>query len=329
MQKLKPIYDFDSYSKPIADLIYSIFYDRIFKPLFEILDISKSKQNASTTLLIESLRDGRLQYVNGIFLGDLNATLSKQLREIGAVFNKTRRGYVLPRSKLPQDIKLAIQAGNEFAKDKFNKVDDFLREIQTKKIEIKDIEPLFGEVIGKLDKQFHTTTKKVTAQDIEIPIEPHLKEELKAGYTENLDKYIKKWNDEQILRLREVVSDNVSQGYRAENLVDGIIAERGVSKRKAEFLARQETSLMVSKYRQIRYEDVGIRRYVWSSSHDSRVRPLHRELNGHIFSFDNPPIADARTGERANPGEAYGCRCVAIPILSNHESPEREYAGNE
>ena len=83
---------------------------------------------------------------------------------------------------------------------------------------------------------------------------------------------------------------------------------------------------MVSKYRQIRYEDVGIRRYMWSTSGDVRVRHDHKELNGKIFYFDNPPITDKATGARNNPGEDFGCRCVAIPVMSGRDVLEREYA---
>jgi hypothetical protein len=40
---------------------------------------------------------------------------------------------------------------------------------------------------------------------------------------------------------------------------------------------------------------------------DSRVRPDHVHLNGRVFSFDDPPVADTRTGFRGNPGEAANC----------------------
>ena len=83
---------------------------------------------------------------------------------------------------------------------------------------------------------------------------------------------------------------------------------------------------MVSKYRQIRYEEVGIDNYIWSTSHDSRVRHDHRELQGKVFSFSNPPITDKATGARNNPGEDFGCRCVAIPVMPEREVLRKELA---
>lgn len=316
MKEIKPIYDHERYSKPIAKAIYALLYREIFKPLFDILELPKSRQNASTSALLEAIRSGKMIYRDGFFIGDLNAKISKQLRGLGAVYNKTRRQYFLGLDVLPLDLKLAIQSGNELAKDKLYKVENFLKSVEGRKISMPDLEPLFGEVVTGLEKQFQDTTKDIKPTDIEIPLEPHLKLQLKQEYTENLNKYIQDWHDEEILRLREKVQQNVAKGFRAESMIESIVAERGVSQRKAEFLAKQETSLMVSKYRQIRYEDVGIRRYMWSTSGDVRVRHDHKELNGKIFSFDNPPITDKATGARNNPGQDYNCRCVAIPIMS-------------
>jgi len=111
------------------------------------------------------------------------------------------------------------------------------------------------------------------------------------------------------------MSEQVAQGFRADETSKIIQAEFGVSKNKAKFLARQETSLLVSAYREQRYTDAGIREYIWQSSHDERVRKSHKELNGRKFSWDNPPIVDPATGRKAHPGEDFGCRCIAVPVI--------------
>ncbi|WP_176083656.1 phage minor head protein [Martelella sp. HB161492] len=46
--------------------------------------------------------------------------------------------------------------------------------------------------------------------------------------------------------------------------------------------------------------------YIWRTMRDDRVRASHAANDGNIYAFDNPPV----TG---NPGEAYGCRCIAEP----------------
>ena len=105
------------------------------------------------------------------------------------------------------------------------------------------------------------------------------------------------------------------EGYRAERMEQVIRNEYGVSRNKARFLARTETALLVSKYREENYKEAGVNYYRWSSSQDQRVRPLHRKLNGQIFAWNDPPIIDERRGKKGNPGEIWGCRCVSVPIL--------------
>lgn len=326
MKTLKPIYDFDKYSMPIANEIYAKLYYEIFKPLFDILEVTKTRQNASTTSLINALKTGKLRYEGGAFVGNLNASLSKQLRAIGATYNKTKKAYTLPQINIPPEIKVAISEGNSKSKDQIKKIEDYLRAIEGREMKLASVEPIFGTTIKGLNTQFSTSVKKVTSKDVEIPLEPHLMERLKQEYTDNIEEYVSDWSKDQVLRLKQKVQENVIQGYRAENLIKDIIAERGVSYRKAKFLAKQETSLMVSKYRQIRYEEVGINNYQWSTSRDNRVRHDHRELNGKVFSFSQPPIVDKHTGKRANPGEDYNCRCVAIPIIKTAELMRGEYA---
>ncbi len=326
MQQLKPIYDHDSYSAQITKVIYQTLYTEIFAPIIEMLKEDNQKVNASTTILKDALRSGRIQYVDGFFTGPLNARISKELREIGAKYNKTRKAFALNRSQLPQDVMVAISEGNIKAAELQRKVDDFLRAIESKKLALPNLDPFFGDTLDGLNKQFQRTSKQLTGESIEIPLRPDLMDELKDAYTANLNLYIDKWKDEQVLKLRQKVSQNVQAGFRAQRLVEDIQAQKGVSYNKAKFLARQETSLMVSKYRQIRYEDLGIRKYQWSTSHDERVRPAHKALQGKVFRFDQPPVTDLHTMARNNPGEDYNCRCVAIPVLSNYEVLEKNYA---
>lgn len=317
MRTLKPIRDFDSYSKPIARAIFKQLDEMIYGPLLSIIKEAKEIHNARISALESSLHRGIMEYRDGYFVGPLTAAISKELRSYGAVYNKVRKVYYLEIAQMPQNILQAIAAGNQASQSVLKKVQTFLRSIEGREIKAPKIEPLFDEVLDKLGKQFNITTKVVTDRDLEIPINPKFADQIKEAYTDNLDKYIKEWHDQAILRLREKVSENVEAGFRAENLIDIIKLERGVSQRKAIFLAKQETSLMTASYREIRYKDIGVQKYVWSTSHDERVREDHKILNGHVFDFDHPPVTNQKTGAKNNPGEDYGCRCVAIPYVSN------------
>lgn len=328
MKILKPIRDYDSYSDPIARAIFDMLDKEIFHPLYRIMQIPITRQNALGTPLTEAIRTGDIQYVDGYFYGPLRISISKELRGYGAVYNLTRKAYKLEISRLPQNILQAIAESKQQNADQVKKVEEFLDAQSQKTMMTPEIGTMMDTIIDKLKKQFESTTKSIDPSVIEIPFDQKFAEEIKDAYTKNLDKYIQLWHDEQILRLREKVSQNVQGGYRAEKLIDTIMGERKVSFNKALFLAKQETSLMTAKYREVRYADVGVNEYMWSTSHDSRVRHDHAELNGKIFRFDHPPVTNRHTMARNNPGEDYGCRCVAIPVLSTVNMLEREYATN-
>ena len=123
--------------------------------------------------------------------------------------------------------------------------------------------------------------------------------------------------------VRDVVRRAAREGTRVE-AISAELAERfGVSRSRANLIARDQILKGNADLTRSRCQDAGVTRYRWSTSRDERVRGtpggkwpkgLHYALDGRIFSFDDPPIVNLG-GERGNPGEDYQCRCVAIPIL--------------
>lgn len=60
-----------------------------------------------------------------------------------------------------------------------------------------------------------------------------------------------------------------------------------------------------------RQQAAGIVKYIWRSVGDDRVRPSHALNDGKIFTW----------GDGEDPGEAFGCRCSAEPILEDAGQP--------
>lgn len=318
--KLKPILDKHSYSNPIWEKIRYELWIEIFKPIFDILSI-KNVNNAVGTALIYALEVGTIQYKDGYFRGKFNAGVGLDLRKIGAKFVINKKSYKLDQSFLPSQILASLHLGQYRIEEKIQKIEKYLNDLEKYKSHI-NFEPYFKAMVRALD----IAAKRTIPSDFEVPmtLSPSVEKALEEDYTKNLNLYIQKWKSDAILRLRQQVHENVASGFRADALADRIQYEYGVSDRKAKFLARQETSLLISKYREHRYGEIGIVEYIWSTSHDSRVRPAvgshgetnnHRVLDGRRFRFDDPPTVDPARGRRANPGEDYGCRCTAIPIF--------------
>lgn len=91
---------------------------------------------------------------------------------------------------------------------------------------------------------------------------------------------------------------------------------KGLADDRAKLIARDQTSKISAAYNAERAKAVGMRKFQWLHSGGGvDKRELHLKLNGQIFSYDDPPVIDERTGERGLPGQLINCRCVAVPVI--------------
>lgn len=315
MIKASPIIDKNIYHKLIYTEIKNLLDRILFNPIIAIAQ-GTDINNASSAQLITALKTGKITYAENYFTGKFNAAIGLELRRIGANWDKSRKAYFLAQGNIPTDIKIAIAQGKSLIQEKISKINQVLDNLQkTNAVPGINFDVQFASMLLDVDRQF----KMTIPQDIGIPmtLTPFMRESIRREYTENLNKYIKDLTVDSTERLREKVVENVQEGYRASNLLGVIAAERGVANRHGLFIAKQETSIMISTYRDSRYKEAGVVRYIWSTSGDSRVRHDHKILDGKKFFFNNPPVTNQSTGAKNNPGFDYGCRCVAIPLLED------------
>lgn len=116
-------------------------------------------------------------------------------------------------------------------------------------------------------------------------------------------------------KMQEIVLEGYKNGTPQKKVVQEIQSSYNVDKKKARFIARDQLAKLNGDITRHQQMDAGVSKYRWSTSKDSRVRDDHKDLEGKVFSWDDPPIVDKRTGRRAHPMEDYNCRCVAIPIF--------------
>lgn len=270
---------------------------------------AKEKKSA----LVDAILKGRVQYVRDHFEGSFSARISGEIRSMGGTWDSKRKRWHIKPENLSYDAKLAIGQVSSKMKEMHEKINAYLHNLRVlaeNKPRFR-LDRYFQDAIGELEDRFQDGVKGFI-------VPPTLTEEMKKNlaelYTDNMNLYIQDWTVESIKRLRKRVEQNAFDGYRSSSLVAEIEHDYQVSHSKARFLARQETSLLMSQFREERYKSVGVEKYLWSTSEDQRVRPFHKRLNGKIFTWDNPPIVD-ENGRRAHPGQDFGCRCIAIPII--------------
>lgn len=311
-KQLQPIRISPKFDEKVEAEILAFLTEALFAPIVKEMELVK-KTYFNAKGIEDAIRSGKIQFSDGIFKGDFNATLTKEFRKLGMKFDKRIKGYRKEINNLPVSIQVSIAQTTsnyeKMAQGMIGAIDNIKFDEKLKDLSFAST---FDKVVDNIDKGFTQTVTKAIGIKVDITESQRLA--ISEGFSNNLKLFIKDFADEQIPILRQEVEKAVFAGIRAESLQKVIRDRFEVSQSKAKFLAKQEISLLTSKYKQAKYEDVGIKKYKWSIS-NVRTRPDHRALNGKIFSFNDPPITNQDTSARNNPGEDFGCNCVAIPII--------------
>lgn len=114
-------------------------------------------------------------------------------------------------------------------------------------------------------------------------------------------------------RLESVVREGFRRGQSVQSLTKALEQAGDISRGRARFLARNETGNLASAVAKRTQQNLGIREYLWMTSEDSRVRSSHSQRHRMRFSWDSPPSG-------GHPGEDFGCRCRARPIVPSRRS---------
>ena len=119
---------------------------------------------------------------------------------------------------------------------------------------------------------------------------------------------IRNMAEDAIKRIETAVYTNAIQGNSVKTLREDLQKQFGISKRRAQLIARDQMGKFNGHLTQIRQQQAGITQYVYRTSHDERVRPLHRSYDGKTYRWDSPP------GD-GHPGAAPQCRCFAAGVV--------------
>ena len=92
-----------------------------------------------------------------------------------------------------------------------------------------------------------------------------------------------------------------------------------MSRSHARLISRTETAKAMSALTQARAEHTGHDWYIWHTAKDQRVRQSHKNMDGVLCRFSDPPAPEELVGERSagayGPGNIYNCRCFAEPVI--------------
>lgn len=301
--------------KEVENYLLIYMYRKYYEAIQAIiLDTSDKVRVNSKADLLNALNSGRVVYKSGVFSGTYNAAISNELRKFSIFDGRSKTWKALDVSKVPNYIKEASIKATSRLDSRNQQITKVIDSIDKDESIDKMLTPV-GETIDDFENELN---KDYEALGINMSITPEQKENIAKDYNRNMSLSINNWKDDQVERLRDMTVKMFEGGFDGQSLKDLIMSEWEVSANKAKFLARQETSLFLSKYRKEQSLKAGVRKYKWSASGgktgDGRTRTRHRHLHGKVYAFGNPPVTDD-LGNRNEPGEDYNCRCVAIPVL--------------
>lgn len=196
-----------------------------------------------------------------------------------------------------------------------------MREIRLRLTKLREMLPL--DIVGAevADHAQREAERVIGLKNSEL----FLRGQVVGWRRDNVD-LITRFTEEQLDRVEALLEDY--DGLRVEDTASELESVFGVTRARAELIARTETLKLNANMNQQAQFAAGVAEYTWSTSQDSSVRDDHADLDGHVFSWDNPPITnqhevDKGKPERRNhPGCDFQCRCIAIPKLEEYDRDE-------
>jgi SPP1 gp7 family putative phage head morphogenesis protein len=317
---LRPITESGRHWAEIEKRILAAFKKLLYGPIMREISFRDGKMLNAKPDLLAAIRRGTISYdeKTRTFSGRFSSITAKEIRKLGGTWDSRTSTYRIPAYGLPTDVTEAINLSQTKFQQKLSDITGKLTDQLPAKIsELIDVSELFDSSIFEVDRQIRKTLRKIT---VSPTLDDQARKRIADEWSQNLKLWVKNFADEEVLRLRQTVEKHVFTGNRYDRLRKEIQKSFGVTENKAKFLARQETSLLMAKLKETRYEAAGVTEYKWACVVGSPlhpVRPSHKILEGKIFSWSNPPITTApgEPARRNNPGQDYNCRCFAIPVV--------------
>ena len=178
------------------------------------------------------------------------------------------------------------------------------------------------KMIRKVERNSATTlglSLKQISEDVSLKmtLSPEIEEVMKASTLEAAN-LIKTLPQQYLADVQGQVMRSITTGRGLQDLVPYLNTKYRQNIRKARNVARDQTNKAYNNLQKARLQKLGIQKFEWMHSGAGKEpRKLHQELNGKIFSFDDPPYIGDMYGQRIYgiPGEMIFCRCKMRPIL--------------
>lgn len=168
-----------------------------------------------------------------------------------------------------------------------------------------------------------TTVKSTLDLTIDEPFYVETTEDLINKWAYESVHKIKSYPQEYLQKVQEIIQWGFETKQPLVNVYRRLEKATGDTRSHVRMIARDQMGTLNCAMTKYEHESMGVSQYIWVTRRDSKVRACHRELNGKVFSWDNPPAmwyptiskGIVYTGRFCHPGEDFGCRCTAKPVF--------------
>lgn len=159
---------------------------------------------------------------------------------------------------------------------------------------------------------------------------PGMRSVMQAATIQNAN-LIKSIPQQYLNNVANTVLSNMRIGLLPREIAKQLEADYGITKRRAKFIARDQTAKVNGELTKQRQIDAGFEFFKWLDAGDERVRESHSKIakmdvgfGPGVFRWDDLPTNER--GEKIQPGSDYQCRCGSRPVRNSVVAKYQEEA---
>jgi len=181
------------------------------------------------------------------------------------------------------------------------------------------------EISSFNQEQFQKKNRSVFGFDI-FAEQPFLQDQLELFSSQNAQ-LITSLPEQDLLQISGIVERGLQEGQRFTEVAKEIQKRSGITRRRANLIARDQTAKLNSSLTQLRDQTLGIDTFEWQTSGDERVRASHKIMDGKTCKYSDPTVwLDKKTNKwvkrpntatKKNVGQDVNCRCVSLGIVED------------
>lgn len=169
----------------------------------------------------------------------------------------------------------------------------------------------------------HTSIQRMTA-GVTLPttaLQGPLGEILQASIQENVA-LIKSIPQKYLSGVEGAVMRSITTGKGLADLVPYLADAKGITLRRARFIAGDQTKKCFENISSARMKTLGLLRFEWLHVASNHPRKTHLAMAGNIYNLSEGAY-DSDVERNILPGELPGCRCKKVPIIEFGNAEKR------